>query len=145
MEKATIALLKDLRTYALNKGLTAVIRYHAERSHLMRFANSAISLNTSEDLTRFEIYVYDGRRRANYSLIADPSNLEALHRGIDTAAEMVRHAQALSYEPSVAEYKEDVVDTRAYDPALAALTIGLHLDLRNAHEPGCGTKFLPAG
>lgn len=122
MEKATIALLKDLRTYALNKGLTAVIRYHAERSHLMRFANSAISLNTSEDLTRFEIYVYDGRRRANYSLIADPSNLEALHRGIDTAAEMVRHAQALSYEPSVAEYKEDVVDTRAYDPALAALT-----------------------
>ena len=54
--------------------------------------------------------------------IADPSNLEALHRGIDTAAEMVRHAQALTYEPSVAEYKEDVVDTRAYDPALAALT-----------------------
>ena len=40
--------------------------YHEEDSYLMRFANSAISLNTNEHLIRLEITAYDGRKRASY-------------------------------------------------------------------------------
>ena len=44
------------------KASTAAFFYHEEDSHLMRFANSAISLNTNEHLIRLEITVFDGKR-----------------------------------------------------------------------------------
>ena len=47
MSKQVIDLLQKLRQSALNKGLQALISYHEEDSYLMRFANSAISLNTN--------------------------------------------------------------------------------------------------
>jgi hypothetical protein len=47
--------LHELRAYALSKGVEAAFFYHEEDSHLMRFANSAISLNTNEHLIRLEI------------------------------------------------------------------------------------------
>jgi hypothetical protein len=45
--------------------LQAAIFYHEEDSYLMRFANSAISLNTNEHLVRLEITVYEGKKRAH--------------------------------------------------------------------------------
>ena len=46
MSNKVIDLLQRLRQTALDKGLKALISYHEEDSYLMRFANSAISLNT---------------------------------------------------------------------------------------------------
>lgn len=142
MEKETIALLQELRTYAVEKGLTAAIQYHAERSHFMRFANSAISLNTSEDLCRLDIKVFEGRRVANVSLIVDAADLSTMKHGIDTARDMLVHVQTLSYEPSVPVYQEDVVDTRAYDPALAALSNEECLDYFNRAAAGLESEDL---
>ena len=70
MQHNVIALLKELRAYALQKGLQAAIYYHEEESYLMRFANSAISLNTNEHLVRFQISVFEGNKRADYLTIA---------------------------------------------------------------------------
>ncbi len=122
MSKQVIDLLKRLRQAAIDKGLQAMISYHEEDSYLMRFANSAISLNTNEHLISLDFIAFDGRKKASYSMIADPSDIESMEKGLDILAEMLPHAQALSYDPTFPVYEKDVLDERSYDPALAALT-----------------------
>lgn len=117
-----INLLKQLRQAAVEKGLKALITYHEEDSYLMRFANSAISLNTNEHLISLDFLAFDGNKKVSYSMIADPSKVQRMLNGLDTLAEMLPHAQPLSYEPTFPVYEQDVVDEHAYDPALAALT-----------------------
>jgi len=114
--------LRELRAYALAKGVEATFLYHEEDSYLMRFANSAISLNTNEHLIRLEITAYKGRQRASYSLITALDKLEEMQQGVDIAAEMVEHAQPLNYQPTVPTYTESFSDESAYDPALATLS-----------------------
>ena len=64
MKNKIIETLRTLRQYALDKGYEVAIVYHEEDSYLMRFANSAISLNTNEHLIRLEAIAYDGKKRA---------------------------------------------------------------------------------
>jgi PmbA protein len=114
--------LRDLRAYALAKGVEATFLYHEEDSYLMRFANSAISLNTNEHLIRLEITAYRDRQRASYEMITALGKLDEMQQGVDIAAEMVQHAQPLSYQPTVPIYTESFSDESAYDPALATLS-----------------------
>jgi predicted Zn-dependent protease len=113
--------MRDLRAYALAKGVEATFLYHEEDSYLMRFANSAISLNTNEHLIRLEITAYRDRQRASYELITALGKLDEMQQGVDVAAEMVQHAQPLSYRPTVPVYSESFSDESGYDPALATL------------------------
>ncbi|MEA4811872.1 MAG: metallopeptidase TldD-related protein [Anaerolineaceae bacterium] len=122
MEKPVLDLLAKLRGYAQQKGLKLAIFYHEEISALMRFANSAISLNTSEHLVRLELFAYDGRKKANFSLIVNPDDLPTMQAAIDSVAEMLQFAEPVSYDLSFPVYKERLVDTRPYDPALAAIS-----------------------
>ena len=80
--------------------------YHEEDSYLMRFANSAISLNTNEHLIRLEITAYAGRKRASYEMITDLGKLDEMKQGMDIAAEMVKHAQPLNYQPTIPTFTE---------------------------------------
>ncbi len=122
MKDQILHTLRELRAYALAKGVEATFLYHEEDSYLMRFANSAISLNTNEHLIRLEITAYKGRQRASYSLITALDKLEEMQQGVDIAAEMVEHAQPLNYQPTVPTYTESFSDESAYDPALATLS-----------------------
>lgn len=122
MKDRSLQILRDLRAYALSKKVEATFFYHEEDSYLMRFANSAISLNTNEHLVRLEITAYDGRKRASYELITDLSKLEEMKQGVDIAAEMVKHAQALNYQPSVPTYPETFIDESGYDASLATIS-----------------------
>jgi len=122
MKEQIIQTLKDLRQYALSKGYVVDLYYHEEDSTLMRFANSAISLNTNEHLIRLEIAAYSGSRRAGYELITDLGKLDEMKKGIDTAAAMVEHAQPLNYQPTIPIFKESFADEAGYDPALAGLS-----------------------
>jgi predicted Zn-dependent protease len=118
--------LQALRKYALEKatpqGLEIELHYHEEDSYLMRFANSAISLNTNERLIRLVIVAYEGRKRASYELISDLSKLVEMKRGIDTAIELVKHAQPLNYQPTIPTYAKTFSDESGYDPALAQIS-----------------------
>jgi len=114
--------LRDLRAYALSKNVEAVFFYHEEDSYLMRFANSAISLNTNEHLIRLEITTYEDRKRASYELITDLEKLEEMKQGVDIAAEMVKHAQPLNYQPTVPTYAESFIDESGYDATLATIS-----------------------
>ncbi|MGV7977182.1 MAG: metallopeptidase TldD-related protein [Anaerolineaceae bacterium] len=142
MQHNVIALLQELRAYALGKGIQAAIFYHEEESYLMRFANSAISLNTNEHLVRLQISVFDGNRRADTMLLADPGQIEPLKRGIDVAAEMAGFAEPLSYTPSIPVYPESVIDMQAYDPFLACITNAERLEFFNTLARGLETEEL---
>jgi predicted Zn-dependent protease len=114
--------LRELRAYALAKKVEFIFFYHEEDSYLIRFANSAVSLNTNEHLIRLEITAYDGRKRASYEIITGLNQLDEMKRGVDTAAEMVQHAQPLNYDPTIPTYSEDFIDESGYDEALASLS-----------------------
>ena len=60
MKDRILETLRTLRQYAVDKGYELAILYHEEDSYLMRFANSAISLNTNEHLIRLEIIAHEG-------------------------------------------------------------------------------------
>ena len=92
MSNQVIDLLKKLRKAALDRDLKALISYHEEDSYLMRFANSAISLNTNEHLISLDFIAFDGRKKASYSMIVDPSDFAAMEKGLDILAEMLPHA-----------------------------------------------------
>jgi len=131
--------LDGLRAYALQRGYTVELFYHEEDSHLMRFANSAISLNTNEHLVRLNVTAYAGRKRASYGLITDPAGMGDMREGIDIAAEMVEHVQPLTYEPTVPVYGQTFVDEAGYDPALAGISNQDRLAYMNSASHGLET------
>ena len=122
MKEQIIQTLQDLRQYALGKGFVIELFYHEEDSYLMRFANSAISLNTNEHLIRLDITAYSGRRRASYDLITGLDKIDEIKNAIDTAAAMAEHAQPLTYEPTIPAFSSSFADESSFDPALANLT-----------------------
>jgi predicted Zn-dependent protease len=121
VKQRVLQTLRDLRAYALSKDIEASFSYHEEESFLMRFANSAVSLNTNEHLFRLEITAFLGRQRASFEMITDLSKLDEMKQGVDLAAEMVGHVQPLSYQPSVPLYRETHIDESVFDPAMAGL------------------------
>ncbi|MBN1921479.1 MAG: hypothetical protein JW892_09555 [Anaerolineae bacterium] len=139
MKDQILQTLHDLRGYALAKGVEATFLYHEEDSYLMRFANSAISLNTNEHLIRLDITAYKGRQRASYGLITALGSLKEMQQGVDIAAEMVEHAQPLSYDPTVPVYTESFSDESAFDPALAGLSNEARLAYFNQASAGLET------
>ena len=122
MKEKILQTLSALREYALSKGITAAFMYHEEDSYLMRFANSAISLNTNEHLIRLEITVFDDKRRTSYEMITDLSKLEEMKQGVDVAAEMVKFAMPLNYQPSIPHFKASFIDEKGFDSELASMS-----------------------
>ncbi|MCX6059579.1 MAG: metallopeptidase TldD-related protein [Chloroflexi bacterium] len=139
MKDQILQALRDLRDYALKKNIEATFFYHEEDSYLMRFANSAISLNTNEHLIRLEITAYDDRRRASYELITDLKNLDEMKQGVDITAEMVKHATPLSYQTTVPTFKDSFVDENGFDSSLATLSNEERLEYFNKAVAGLET------
>ena|GEM_PF-105125 len=135
--------LQTLRKYALKKAAPQEIEiglhYHEEDSYLMRFANSAISLNTNEHLIRLDIAAYQGKKRASYELITNLSKVADMEHGIDTAIELVKHAQPLNYQPTIPVYAETFSDESCYDPDLAQISNAERLAFFNQAVAGLET------
>ena len=119
MKERILQTLRDLRAHALTKSCEVSIYYQEEDSQLMRFANSAISLNTNEHLIRLDITAQEERKRANYGLITNLDQMDAMKKGIDIAAEMVVHAMPLNYNPTMPTFKESFSDESGFDAVLA--------------------------
>jgi predicted Zn-dependent protease len=139
MQEHILQTLQDLRQYAFGKGFEVELFYHEEDSYLMRFANSAISLNTNEHLIRLDITAYSGRQRASYSLITDLEKIDEIKNGIDSAADMAKHAQPLNYQPTIPAFAESFADESGFDPALAGLTNADKLAFFNQAAKGLET------
>ena len=139
MQEQIIQTLQDLRRYALGKGCEIELFYHEEDSYLMRFANSAISLNTNEHLIRLDITAYSGRKRAGYTLITNLEKVDEMKNGIDTAAAMVEHAQPLTYQPTIPAFTESFADESGCDPVLAGMSSAEKLAYFNQAAKGLET------
>ena len=142
MKDKILKVLRTLRQYARENGYEIGLYFHREHSYLMRFANSAISLNTNEELIRLNITAYSGRKRASYALITDLSKIDEMKKGIDIAARMVEHSQPLTYQPTIAEYEETFVDESGYDQALAEMSNEDRLGYFNSAVQGLETDGL---
>jgi PmbA protein len=140
MKERIFQTLNDLRKYALKKGYEVAFDYHEEDSYLMRFANSAISLNTNEHLIRLEVTAFSGRKRASYGLITDLDKTDELIEAVDTAAEMVQHAQPLNYQPTIPTYEESFTDETGYDARLAKISNEEKLQYFNQAVKGLETE-----
>ena len=136
MQAHILQALRELRQYALGKGFEVELYYHEEDSYLMRFANSAISLNTNEHLIRLDITAYSGRQRANYTLITQLNKLDEMKSGIDIAAGMAEHAQPLNYQPTIPAFNASFADESGWDPALAGLSSADRLEYFNQAVKG---------
>jgi len=145
MKDRILQTLSDLRTYALKKGYEVTLFYQEEDGSLMRFANSAISLNTNEHLIRLTITAHDGRRRADYAMITNLDEVDAMKKGIDTAVEMSKHAMPLSYEPTVPVLKADFIDESGFDDALAHISNDEKLAYFNKVADGLEDENLKLG
>jgi PmbA protein len=142
MQHQIIQILQNLQKYALGKGFEVALFYHEEDSYLMRFANSAISLNTNEHLIRLDITAYSGRKRASHTLITDLDKLDEMKDGIDTAAAMVEHTQPLTYQPTIPTFTESFADESGFDPELASLSSSEKLAYFNQAIKGLETNEL---
>ena len=131
MKDRILQTLQELRRYALGKPCEVALFYHEEDSYLIRFANSAISLNTNEHLIRLEITAFSGQKRASYAMITNLDKLDEMKQGIDRAAEMVEHSQPLAYQPTIPVYGQTFIDEDGYDPALAQISNEQRLDTFN--------------
>lgn len=139
MKDRILQTLRDLRAYALSKGIEAVFFYHEEDSYLMRFANSAISLNTNEHLVRLDITAYADHKRANFRLITNLGKLDEMKQGVDTAAEMAKHAQPLKYLPTIPSFANSFEDASGFDPDLAQISNEKRLSFFNQAGAGLET------
>jgi predicted Zn-dependent protease len=140
VKERILQTLRDLRTYALGRGSEVALFYHEEDSYLMRFANSAISLNTNEHLIRLDITAYSGKKRASYELITDLNKLDEMRQGIDIAVEMVEHVQPLTYQPTIPVFEESFADESGYDIALAQISNEERLQYFNKAVEGLETQ-----
>jgi predicted Zn-dependent protease len=122
VKERILQTLHDLRAYALSRGYQINLFYHEEDSSLMRFANSAISLNTNEHLIRLMIMAYTGKKRASYTLITNLDQVDEMKHGVDMAADMANLSQPLSYQPTLPEFRQSFVDESYYDSGLAEIS-----------------------
>lgn len=136
MKEQILETLSELRAYALTKEAHISLDYHEEISHLMRFANSVISLNTNEHLIRLEITATIGRQRASCELITSPRQMEEMKKGIDRAVELARMAQPLNYQPTLAAFAETFCDESGYDASLAEISNAERLEYFNRVAEG---------
>lgn len=140
MRAATVIdQLQCLRDHALGRGARVQFRWTSEDSRMVRYANSAVSLNAHEAITRLEVMAYGDRRQASASLITDEGNLEAMKATVDKAIDMLPYAAEMSYQPTLPVIPETTVEEASYDPAIGEMTSEEIIDFVNRASEGLET------
>lgn len=113
--------LSRLREYALARGAQATFSWQREDSRLVRYANSAISLNTTEDVTRLSVTAFEARRSVSINAVIDPYDVPAMLRIVDRAIETLPHASEIHYSRTIPCLSEDTYTDANFDPELAEI------------------------
>lgn len=111
----------QVREEARCKGISALFALHREQSHLMRLGNNSISLNTSEDLTRLDVEVLDGRRDGAYTVMGEIDTAQTVSQALDIAVEKARVAMPKDYDPIEPVVEANVEESAQYDEGLERL------------------------
>lgn len=121
MNKA-IKTLKAVRDYAASQGVQAALSLHQEDSHLVRLANSGVSLNTSEALSRLSVTAYGDRKTASAQVMCDLDDQQSLFQAVDKAKSMLHFASPLTYQPTFPAIEKSAVSEQGYDERLAHIS-----------------------
>jgi len=111
----------EVRDEARRKGISAFFTLHREQSHLMRIGNNSVSLNTSEDLTRLDVEVLDGRREGAYTVMGDIDAADTVRQALAIAVEKARVSMPKDYEPIEPVVEANVEESAQYDRGLEQL------------------------
>jgi len=128
--------LEQLNSFAREKGVNAEFYIHAEKDALTRFANSAVSLNTAEDIITLSITAHRDNRRGTYTLVTNPDRLDDMKQAIITADEIARHSEPLHYNVTFTPLPAHDDDDSHFDEALSAMTSREKLDYVNEAVTG---------
>ncbi len=129
-------LLHDLITYARSQNITAEFWLHAEHSALVRLANSAISLNTFEDLFELSVTACRGNARGTCTLMLAPSQRARMREAVHTAATIAQHATPTTYQRTLTPFTALPDDDGGFDAALWQLAPQAKLDYIQAAVQG---------
>jgi predicted Zn-dependent protease len=84
----------------------------------MRIGNNSVSLNTSEELTRFDIEVIDGRRKGTHTHLGEIDSTDELFAIVLKVADKAAKSAKMDFEPVLAVIEADVETEKQYDEAL---------------------------
>jgi predicted Zn-dependent protease len=115
MKDTVKELLNNLNGFAKDNGITAEFWLHIEQSRLMRFANSAISLNTREDTMNLTIVAYRDNAKGSFTLVTNLDQVDAMKQAILSADDIARHAAKSSYPLTMAQLTPQDDDDRFFN------------------------------
>ncbi len=124
-------LLNDLNSFAREKNIAAELLIHVEKSNLIRLANSAVSLNTSEELIKLVVTAHRGRKIGTCSITTNLSSVDKMKNAIVTADEIAEHADEVNYDVTFIPLPESPDDDANYDISLSEMTSSEKLDFIN--------------
>ena len=113
--------IREIRDYAVTKGIQASFHLHIEKSHLMRIGNSSVSLNTSEHLYRLQIEVLKGKKIGNHTQMGAIESAEYVKKALDIAVEKAEFAFENSYQPLLKGPQQNIEKSNQYDEELENL------------------------
>jgi len=124
-------LLAELNNFAREKNIVAEYLLHAEKGNLIRLANSAVSLNTSEEQIKLIVTAHRGNKLGSYSLVTNLSSVDKMKNAILAADEISKNADEVNYEVTLKPFENLPDDDENYDSELADMTSSEKLDFIN--------------
>lgn len=113
--------LRALNQYLKEKNLTGCISYRGETAHLMRAANSQISLNATERGSKFFIELQDDKRFSRAGVSAGPDSTQSVKEAVDLCAQNLPSMPEVPFATPmkpISQLDENVSET---DPAFASI------------------------
>ena len=122
----------ELRNFARERNIAAEFTFHRGISKLVRFANSGVSSNTSEDTFSLDVDVTKGRAKGSYSATTSPLDLESMKIALLRADEIARFSAPVSFDRKIPILPERNPDDANFDQRIENMTTGDALDLVGA-------------
>ncbi len=118
MNKQFKTVITEARDMARDKNINASIHYHHENSHLMRIGNNSVSLNTSEELTRFDVEVVDGKRRGTHTHLGEINTTQELFEIVLKVSEKAKKSAEMDFLPILPVIEANLETESQYDVAV---------------------------
>ena len=137
--------IREVRDYAVSKGINASFHLHIENSHLMRLGNSSVSLNTSEHLYRLQIEVLDGKKIGNHTQMGMINSSEDVRKALEVAIENAKYSYESDYQPFLKGPKENIEKSNQYDETLDNLDSDYKVKFFKKIIEGSGSQYNYSG
>jgi predicted Zn-dependent protease len=132
-----------VRDSAQSRGITATFALHREKSHLMRIGNNSVSLSTTENLSRLDISVTDGRKQGTHTHLGRIHSADTVREALDICVAKAGMAMEKDYQPPADAVDEPMDESPQFDPALENLDPSVKADAysRIIRETGPAYNF----